>query len=104
MAAAPMYRNRELRSIPIMPVNTGWGNEYKTTKNPPFLAGFWTVMNHLGLLLGTGGRTRTGMFLRTADFESAVSTISPLRRGATDYNQTPGTGQAGNAAILAKNG
>ncbi len=31
-------------------------------------------------LSGSGGRTRTGMTLRSADFESAVSTISPLRQ------------------------
>ena len=30
-------------------------------------------------IYGTEGRTRTNMSLRSADFESAVSTISPLR-------------------------
>ncbi len=34
-------------------------------------------------IYGSGGRTRTGMFLRSADFESAVSTISPLRHVRT---------------------
>ena len=32
------------------------------------------------LIVGTRGRTRTGMTLQSADFESAVSTISPLWR------------------------
>ena len=32
------------------------------------------------LVVGSGGRTRTGMRLPSADFESAVSTISPLRQ------------------------
>src|SRR5690606_10608107 len=33
------------------------------------------------LLTGTGGGTRTPTLLRAADFESAASTIPPLRRG-----------------------
>jgi len=34
--------------------------------------------------------------LQSADFESAVSTISPLRQMCGDYNQTAAGGQEGN--------
>ena len=48
------------------------------SKKPLNLRGFLHASDDAELLYGTRGRTRTGMRLPSADFESAVSTISPL--------------------------
>ncbi len=65
-----IYNAKQLRLKHTRPDNT-------KRKSPVFSGLSYTYLDFIGLAIGTSLRTRTGMPLRAADFESAVSTISP---------------------------
>lgn len=65
-----IYNAKQLRLKHTRPDNT-------KRKSPVFSGLSYTYLDFIGLAIGTSLRTRTGMPLRAADFESAVSTIPP---------------------------
>ena len=58
-----------------------------------------TSLGHLGFCTGAGGGTRTLTHSRAADFESAASAISPLRRNSPPHSED-GAGE-GNRTLVA---
>ena len=65
------------------------------SKKPLNFRGFLHASDDAELLYGTRGRTRTGMRLPSADFESAVSTISPLWQKSRHYTRNSSRASSG---------
>ena len=85
-----IYNSRQLRFMHTKSDNIGLHKK----KSPVFSGLSCTFSDFIGLAIGTSLRTRTGMPLRAADFESAVSTIPPDWHKSAEYTQWSDTRQA----------